>query len=160
MTKRNSVHEMVDALKRIGPMVENEIHKAAFGYDRSSSSLSNKKYADMLRRGLAKGIIGRMEWPKEAIKYGRSQFIYYATKTPEVECFVELEKDLNENVKKIVTDNANKIYEETGLVYDNETETWNETSDMGSFDENGDIVDHSEVECSLELDNMWANESI
>jgi len=72
----------------------------------------------------------------------------------------ELEKDLNENVKKIVTDNANKIYEETGLVYDNETETWNETSDMGSFDENGDVVDHSEVECSLELDNMWANKSI
>ena len=78
--KSNSVHEMVDALKRIGPMTETEIHKAAFGYDRNTTWHSNKKYADMLRRGLKKGIIGRMEWPKDAIKYGRAQFIYYATK--------------------------------------------------------------------------------
>ena len=80
MTKNNSVHEMVEVLKRIGPMTENEIHQAAFGYDRNTTWHSNKKYADMLRRGLKKGIIGRMEWPKDAIKYGRAQFIYYATK--------------------------------------------------------------------------------
>jgi len=99
MIENNSVHEMVDVLKRIGPMSENDIHKAAFGYDRNRSFGSNKKYADMLRRGLTKGIIGRMEWPKDAIKYGRSQFIYYATRTPEVECSAELDNAMyNESI--------------------------------------------------------------
>ena len=97
--KSNSVHEMVDALKRIGPMTENEISKAAFGYDRNASIYSNKKYADMLRRGLKKGIIGRMEWPMDAIKFGRAQFIYYATRTPEVECSAELDNAMyNESI--------------------------------------------------------------
>jgi len=77
--ERNSVMEMVDVLKRIGPMSENEINKAAFGYDRNGSNSSNKKYADMLRRGLRKGIIDRIEWPSNAIKYGRDRFIYFAT---------------------------------------------------------------------------------
>jgi len=77
--QRNSVHEMVDVLKRIGPMTENEINKAAFGYDRSRGFGSNKKYADMLRRGIKKGLIDRIEWPSNAIKYGRDKFIYFAT---------------------------------------------------------------------------------
>ena len=77
--KSNSVVNMVDVLKRIGPMSENEINKAAFGYDRNGSNSSNKKYADMLRRGLRKGIIDRIEWPSNAIKYGRDRFIYFAT---------------------------------------------------------------------------------
>jgi len=99
MTKNNSVHEMVEALKEVGPMTETEIHKAAFGYDRNRSSQSNKKYADMLRRGLKKGIIDRMEWPKDAIKHGRAQFIYYATRTPEVECSAELDNAMyNESI--------------------------------------------------------------
>ena len=46
--ERNSVIEMVDVLKRIGPMTETEIHKAAFGYDRNRDGGSNKKYADMI----------------------------------------------------------------------------------------------------------------
>ena len=82
--KSNSVHEMVDALKTIGPMTENEINKAAFGYDRNGSDSSNKKYADMLRRGMKKGIIDRMEWPDHAIKHGRSKFIYFATKDTKI----------------------------------------------------------------------------
>jgi len=99
MTKNNSVHQMVEVLKRIGPMTENEIHQTAFGYDRNNSFGSNKKYADMLRRGLKKGIIGRMEWPKDAIKYGRAQFIYYATRTPEVECSAALDNEwANESI--------------------------------------------------------------
>ena len=77
--ERNSVMEMVDVLKRIGPMNENEINKAAFGYDRSRGFGSNKKYADMLRRGIKKGLIDRIEWPSNAIKYGRDKFIYFAT---------------------------------------------------------------------------------
>ena len=84
VTERNSVHEMVDVLKRIGPMSENEINKAAFGYDRNGSNSSNKKYADMLRRGMKKGLIDRMEWPSNAIKHGRSKFIYFATKDTKI----------------------------------------------------------------------------
>ena len=56
-SKRNSVHEMVDALRNIGPMTETEVFKAAFGYDRNNSMHSNKKYADMIRRGMKKGLI-------------------------------------------------------------------------------------------------------
>ena len=97
--ERNSVMEMVDVLKRIGPMNENEINKAAFGYDRNSSFGSNKKYADMLRRGMKKGFIARMEWPSNAIKFGRERFIYYATRTPEVECSAELDNAMyNESI--------------------------------------------------------------
>jgi len=44
MTKNNSVHQMVEVLKRIGPMTENEIQQTAFGYDRNNSFGSNKKY--------------------------------------------------------------------------------------------------------------------
>ena len=76
MTKNNSVHEMVDALKRIGPMTENEIHKAAFGYDRNRTWKSNKKYADMLRRGLSKGIIARIK----TYTGNQSRFMYYVPK--------------------------------------------------------------------------------
>ena len=35
MTKNNSVHEMVDVLKKLGPMTETEVFKAAFGYQSS-----------------------------------------------------------------------------------------------------------------------------
>jgi hypothetical protein len=74
----NKVEEMVDVLKLNGTLTENEINLKAFGYDRNNSGLSNKKYADMLRRGISKGIIGRIEIPKDAVS--RSKFLYYAVK--------------------------------------------------------------------------------
>ena len=77
MSKNNSVHEMVDALKRVGPMTETEIFKAAFGYDRNNSIRSNKKYADMLRRGMKKGLISRVEMEGTT---SRAKFVYYAKK--------------------------------------------------------------------------------
>ena len=77
MKKNNSVHEMVDALKRVGPMTETEIFKAAFGYDRNNSIYSNKKYADMLRRGMKKGLISRVEMEGTT---SRAKFVYYAKK--------------------------------------------------------------------------------
>ncbi len=77
MKKNNSVHEMVDALKRVGPMTETEIFKAAFGYDRNNSIRSNKKYADMLRRGMKKGLISRVEMEGTT---SRAKFVYYAKK--------------------------------------------------------------------------------
>ena len=76
MTKNNSVKTMVKVLKEIGPMTENDINKAAFGYDRNTSYGSNKKYADMLRRGMQKGIIARIE----ADTNSRAKFLYYATR--------------------------------------------------------------------------------
>ena len=95
MTKNNSVHEMVDALKRIGPMTENEIHKAAFGYDRNRTWKSNKKYADMIRRGIRKGLISRVETKG----LGRARFIYYAPRVVEVSCSKELDNSwYNESI--------------------------------------------------------------
>jgi hypothetical protein len=106
MTKNNSVHQMVEVLKRIGPMTENEIHQTAFGYDRNNSFGSNKKYADMLRRGMRKGLIRRVEMAHDGVnltrintKPTRSRFIYYATRIPEVECSMELDNEwANESI--------------------------------------------------------------
>jgi len=106
MTKNNSVHQMVEVLKRIGPMTENEIHQTAFGYDRNNSFGSNKKYADMLRRGMRKGLIRRVEMAHDGVnltrintKPTRSRSIYYATRIPEVECSMELDNEwANESI--------------------------------------------------------------
>ena len=85
--KNNSVQDMVEVLKVYGPMTENQINTKAFGYTRGASWGSNKKYADMLRRGMKKGIIDRVEIPSNAInltrintKPTRARFIYFATK--------------------------------------------------------------------------------
>ena len=61
MKKYNSVKTMVQVLKEVGPMTEREIQMTCFGYDRNRTWKSNKKYADMLRRGLSKGIIARIK---------------------------------------------------------------------------------------------------
>jgi|TARA_Y100000361_G_scaffold94773_1_gene84724 predicted transcriptional regulator len=79
MTKNNSVQQMVEVLEIYGPMTENQIHTTAFGYDRNTTYHSNKKYADMLRRGLKKGIIKRCEI-KDIDKpnyHGNIKFLYY-----------------------------------------------------------------------------------
>ena len=78
LVMRNKVEEIVEILKLNGTLTENEINVKAFGYDRNNSGLSNKKYADMLRRGLDKGIIGRIDIPEDAVS--RSKFLYYAVK--------------------------------------------------------------------------------
>ena len=94
MTKRNSVHEMVDVLKTIGPMTETEVFKAAFGYDRNNSMHSNKKYADMIRRGMKKGLISRVEC--EGL--GKAKFLYYAPRI-EVSCSAALDNEwANESI--------------------------------------------------------------
>ena len=70
--KRNSIKQIIEVLKWKTFLTENEIMFAAFGYDRNDSGASNKKYADMLRRGMAKGIIGRVEmknWTSSRAKY-------------------------------------------------------------------------------------------
>ena len=81
MTKNNSVQQMVEVLEIYGPMTENQIHTTAFGYDRNTTYHSNKKYADMLRRGLKKGIIKRQEiepnFAKSLGYNGNTKFLYY-----------------------------------------------------------------------------------
>ena len=95
---RNSVKTMVQVLQEVGPMTENEITKTAFGYDRNASYGSNKKYADMLRRGMKKGIIDRIE---PAIN-SRAKFLYFATKEIQVPCSAELDMQManeSENIQ-------------------------------------------------------------
>ena len=68
--QRNSQQEIVDYLKTTRFMSENEIQKDVWGYYRGGWE-SNKKYADLLRRGVAKGLIIRTEQKKNG-----SRFVY------------------------------------------------------------------------------------
>ena len=93
---RNSVQDMVEVLKVYGPMTENQINTKAFAYTRGASYGSNKKYADMLRRGMEKGIIGRVELPKN--KSTRSKFLYFVP-SDKVECSATLDNEwANESI--------------------------------------------------------------
>ena len=88
---QNSVQDMVEVLKVYGPMSENQINTKAFGYTRGASFGSNKKYADMLRRGVLKGIIDRVELKNSAT---RTKFIYFATKPEiQIECSAALDNE-------------------------------------------------------------------
>ena len=82
MTKNNSVQQMVACLSVNGAMPETQLLEDTFGYIRSRMISSNKKYADMLRRGLKKGIIARQEiGPNFAESLGyqkNTKFLYYA----------------------------------------------------------------------------------
>jgi hypothetical protein len=97
---QNSVQDMVEVLKIHGTLSENEINTKAFGYTRGASFGSNKKYADMLRRGMKKGIIGRIGFPDNALKHGRTKFIYFATKPEiQIECSAALDNEwANESI--------------------------------------------------------------
>lgn len=78
-SKRNSINEMVDVLSTYGELTENEIFLYAFGYIRKVHWQSNKKFADMLRRGFYKGIIDRrMLDSDEKILYPKgTQYVYF-----------------------------------------------------------------------------------
>ena len=88
---QNSVQDMVEVLKVHGAMTENQINTKAFGYTRGASFGSNKKYADMLRRGMLKGIIDRVELKNTST---RAKFIYFATKPEiQIECSAALDNE-------------------------------------------------------------------
>jgi hypothetical protein len=94
---QNSVQDMVEVLKVYGPMTENQINTKAFGYTRGASFGSNKKYADMLRRGLVKGIIDRVELPKN--KSTRSTFMYFVPSEIKIPCSAALDNEwANESI--------------------------------------------------------------
>mgnify|MGYP003127094237 FL=1 len=94
---QNSVQDMVEVLKVHGAMTEKQISTKAFGYTRGASFGSNKKYADMLRRGMLKGIIDRVELKNAST---RAKFIYFATKPEiQIECSAALDNEwANESI--------------------------------------------------------------
>ena len=57
-----SVKEIVEYLANNPNKTESEIQEDVFSYFRNETWESNKKYADMLRRGLSKGLYKRYLW--------------------------------------------------------------------------------------------------
>jgi len=82
MRKSNSVKQIVEFLDLTVCASENTIMKSVFGYDRNSTWMSNKKYAEMLRRGLRKGLYRRFESKFTGI---RSRVFYYTGTIDEFE---------------------------------------------------------------------------
>ena len=69
---RNSVNQIVNYLKQNNFQTESEIQENVFDYFRNETIESNKKYADLLRRAVSKGLVHRVKQRK-----GRSQFVYF-----------------------------------------------------------------------------------
>lgn len=68
---RNSVKQIIEYLTDNPNQTETEIQENVFDYYRNHPSTleSNKKYADLLRRGVAKGLIFRTEQKKNGSRY-------------------------------------------------------------------------------------------
>jgi len=73
-----SVKEIVKFLETSNPQTESQIQEKVFNYYRSSSYESNKKYAEMLRRGLEKGLYKRILW--KTASDSRKLYYYYIIK--------------------------------------------------------------------------------
>ena len=73
---RNSVKQIIEYLTDNPNQTETEIQENVFDYYRNHPSTleSNKKYADLLRRAVAKGLIYRIKQKKN-----RSQYVYSVT---------------------------------------------------------------------------------
>jgi hypothetical protein len=69
---RNSVKQIIDYLKANPFQTESEIQQNVWGYFRNETWESNKKYADLLRRAVTKGLVNRVKHKK-----GRSQYVYF-----------------------------------------------------------------------------------
>ena len=72
---RNSVKQIVEHLIKFPFQTESEIQEDVFGYFRNETIESNKKYADMLRRGLRKGLYKRILWKTKSDS--RALYRYY-----------------------------------------------------------------------------------
>ena len=70
-----SVNEIVEFLIKNPFQTETEIQERVFDYYRNETWESNKKYADMLRRGLDKGLYKRFLWKKKSDS--RNLYRYY-----------------------------------------------------------------------------------
>ena len=60
-----SVKEIIHFLVVNPFQTESQIQERVFSYYRSGNFNSNKKYADMLRRGMDKGMIKRIYWKRK-----------------------------------------------------------------------------------------------
>ena len=72
---RNSVKQIVEHLIKFPFQTESEIQEDLFGYYRNETWESNKKYADLLRRGLQKGLYKRILWKRKSDS--RNLYRYY-----------------------------------------------------------------------------------
>jgi hypothetical protein len=70
----NTYKALIKTLNENPFLSENELMIEAFGYDRNTSSYSNKKYADMLRRAMRRGEIRRVKAKVEGCK---AKYFYY-----------------------------------------------------------------------------------
>jgi len=70
-----SVTEIVAFLEQNPFRTESEIQEQVFDYYRTETWESNKKYADMLRRGLEKGLYKRILWKTKSDR--RALYRYY-----------------------------------------------------------------------------------
>jgi len=84
MKKRNSVKQIVEFLDLTVIATEGQIQREVFGYYRKSKGGEpNKKYADMLRRGLAKELYNSFEMKVPGMK---SRVFYFSG------CEIEMSK--------------------------------------------------------------------
>ena len=72
---RNSVNQIVEHLIKFPFQTESEIQEDVFDYFRNETWESNKKYADLLRRGLEKGLYKRILWKRKSDS--RNLYRYY-----------------------------------------------------------------------------------
>ena len=77
-----SVKEIINFLVVNPFQTETEIQEKVFDYCRSTSYRSNKKYAEMLRRGMAKGMIKRIYWKRKSDS--RPLYRYYVPRNVNV----------------------------------------------------------------------------
>ena len=101
---RNSVKQIIEYLTDNPNQTETEIQENVFDYYRNHPRTleSNKKYADLLRRGVAKGLIIRTEQKKN-----RSRFVYSVT--PPV---VASQVFVSPNIKEVQLNQASYRVEE------------------------------------------------
>jgi hypothetical protein len=92
----NSVITILNVLKEHPFLSENEIMINAFGYNRNTTSESNKKYADMLRRALSNGTVERV---KANVRGSRAKYFYYLPEV-NVSSEVKLFRAVKEEKKK------------------------------------------------------------
>jgi hypothetical protein len=74
MKRNNSVNDLVNTLMEKPILSENKLIQKTFGWKRGRDRGSNKKYADLVRRALNKGLINRIELN---IKNQRTIYYYY-----------------------------------------------------------------------------------
>lgn len=76
-TKNNSIKQVITFLQENPFSSETEILKKVWNFDRKKTYYSNKKYADLIRNGVRKGKISRIE---KKVVGSSSRFFYYIPK--------------------------------------------------------------------------------